>query len=105
MILTTTERIEGKEITEYLGLVYGEVVNGINAIKDFGAGVRNIFGGRAEGYESEIINAREEALEELKTRASSMGADAVVGVRFEFEVMGQGNMLLLNISGTAVKIK
>lgn len=103
MIITTTPSIEGKEITEYRGIAFGEVVAGVNFFKDFAAGLRNIFGGRAGAYENELQNAREEALGELEKRASDMGANAVVGVDFDYEVLGQDNgMLMVTVSGTAV---
>lgn len=106
MIITTTPSIEGKEIYEYKGIVYGEVITGVNFIKDLGAGLRDIFGGRSAGYEEELINARTEAIEEMKDRAEAMGADAVVGCKMDYEVIGQsGSMLMVTISGTAVKIR
>ena len=78
MIITTTPSIEGKEIYEYKGIVYGEIISGVNFIKDFGAGLRDIFGGRSAGYEEELIHARTEAIEEMKDRAEELGADAVL---------------------------
>lgn len=105
MIITTTNKIEGKEIVEYLGLVYGETVNGINFVKDFGAGIRNLVGGRSAGYETELVSSREDAIEEMTKRATKLGADAIVGVNINVEVLGQGTMLLVNVVGTAVKIK
>ena len=106
MIITTTPSIEGKEIYEYKGIVYGEVITGVNFIKDLGAGLRDIFGGRSAGYEEELIHARTEAIEEMKDRAEAMGADAVVGCKMDYEVLGQsGSMLMVTISGTAVKIR
>ena len=106
MIITTTPTIEGREILEYKGLVFGEVITGVNFIKDFGAGLRDIFGGRSEGYEEELIDARNEALGELKMRAEKIGADAVVGTKMDYEVLGQaGSMLMVTVSGTAVSLK
>ena len=106
MIITTTPTIEGREIIEYKGLVFGEVITGVNFIKDFGAGLRDIFGGRSEGYEEELIDARNEALAELKMRAERIGADAVVGAKMDYEVLGQaGSMLMVTVSGTAVSLK
>ncbi|CDZ75161.1 Hypothetical protein ING2D1G_1021 [Peptoniphilus sp. ING2-D1G] len=105
MILTTTCKIENREISEYLGLVFGESVNGINFIKDMGAGFRNFVGGRSKGYEEEVIEARNDCINEMVSRAQRMGADAIVGIVFDFEALGQGNMILLNVSGTAVKLK
>ncbi len=106
MIITTTATIEGREILEYKGLVFGEVITGVNFIKDFGAGLRDIFGGRSAGYEEELIDARNEALGELKQRAEKLGADAVVGAKMDYEVLGQaGSMLMVTVSGTAVSLK
>ena len=103
MIITTTPAIEGKRITEYKGIAFGEVITGFNFIKDFGAGLRNIVGGRSAGYEEELLKARSEALAELEQRAADMGANAVVGIDVDYEVLGQGgNMLMVTASGTAV---
>lgn len=106
MIITTTNNIEDKKIIEYKDLVFGEVVAGINALKDVGAGFRNIFGGRSEGYEEELLAARQEALEEMKQRAAQQGANAIVGVKMDYEVLGSANnMLMVTCSGTAVIIE
>ena len=87
MIVTTTPSVEGYRITGYYGIVFGEVITGINFLRDFGAGIRNIVGGRSEGYEQELLQARNEALQELEQRAASMGAHAVVGVDMDYEVL------------------
>ena len=106
MIITTTHNIEGREISEYMGIVFGEVVSGVNFLKDFGAGLRDIFGGRSTGYENEIIQARDEAISEMEERARRMGADAVVGCKMDYEVLGQsGSMLMVTVSGTAVRLR
>ena len=107
MIITTTNNVPGMEIVEYKGLATGEVVAGINFIKDIGAGLRNFFGGRSQGYEDEIIQARAEALKELEARAAAMGANAVIGVRVDFDGLGSnGNsMLLVTVTGTAVVVR
>lgn len=103
MILTTTPSVEGRRISEYKGIVFGEVVNGVDFVKDFAAGLTNFFGGRSGSYEGELIEAREAALNELEKRARAMGADAVVGIDIDYEVLGQGNnMLMVTASGTAV---
>ena len=103
MIATTTNMIDGKKIVEYKGIVFGEVISGVDFIKDFAAGLTNFFGGRSNSYEGELIKARETALEELKRRAREIGANAVIGVDFDYEVLGQGgNMLMVTASGTAV---
>jgi uncharacterized protein YbjQ (UPF0145 family) len=103
MIVTTTPTVEGKKIIEYKGIVFGEVVTGVDFIKDFAAGLTNFFGGRSGSYEGELIGARERALSEMMNRASSLGANAIVGVDIDYEVLGQGNnMLMVTASGTAV---
>lgn len=105
MIVTTTNNIDGKRVTEYIDIVFGEVVCGVNFFKDFGASLMDIFGGRSKGYEDELLQAREEAIEEMKRRAIDMGADAVIGVKMDYEVLGQTNgMLMVTVSGTAVKL-
>ena len=107
MIITTTNNVPGMGIVEYKGLATGEVVAGINFIKDIGAGLRNFFGGRSQGYEDEIIQARAEALKELEARAAAMGANAVIGVRIDFDALGSNgnNMLLVTVTGTAVVVR
>jgi len=103
MIITTTPSVEGKKITEYKGIVFGEVIAGVNFIKDFAAGLSNFFGGRSTTYEEELINARENAMREMEQRAYSLGANAVVGVDIDYEVLGTDNgMLMVTASGTAV---
>ncbi len=104
MIVTTTPSIEGHSIVEYKGIVFGEVVSGVNFIKDFAAGLTNFFGGRSNSYEGELIEARQNAINEMAMRATQMGANAVVGVDVDYEVLGQGNMLMVTASGTAVVI-
>lgn len=105
MIITTTNNIEGRPVKEYLGLVNGEVINGINFIKDFAVGLTNFFGGRSASYENELIDARTRALEEMKGIATKMGADAIIGVDIDFEVLGaDGSMLMVVATGTAVKL-
>ena len=106
MIITTADSIEGKVIDEYMDIVFGEVVSGVDFIRDLGAGLRDFFGGRSKGYEKELLGAREEAIEEMKERATRMGADAVVGCKMDYEVLGQaGSMLMVTVSGTAVKLR
>lgn len=104
IIVTTTATIEGRPITQYLRVVTGEVTLGINIIRDMGAGFRNIFGGRSQGYEEEIAQGRETALAEMVDRAIALGADAVVGVDIDYEALGDGGMLMVAASGTAVKL-
>ena len=105
MIITTTPSVEGRTILEYQGIVFGEVIAGVNMVKDFMGGLTNVFGGRSGTYEEELMNARTRALEELEQRAYSMGADAIVGVDIDYEVLGSNNgMLMVTASGTAVRL-
>ena len=107
MIITTIQDVPGMETVEYRGLATGEVVAGINVVKDTGAGIRNLFGGRIKGYEDEIIQARAEALKQLEAHAAEMGANAVIGVRIDFDPIGGdgNNMLLVTVTGTAVVVR
>ena len=105
MIITTTPTVEGKTIREYKGIAFGEVITGINMFKDIGASLRNIVGGRSQGYEEELTKARNEALAEMEQRAAAVGANAVVGVDIDYEVLGADNgMLMVSASGTAVVV-
>lgn len=105
MILTTTPTIEGHSITKYLGIVNGEAILGANLFKDLFAGIRDLVGGRSAAYEKELQRARETALAELTARAVRLGADAVVGVDLDYEVLGaNGGMLMVCVSGTAVRV-
>lgn len=105
MIVTTTPSVEGRRITEYKGVVFGEVIAGVNFVKDFVAGLSNFFGGRSGTYEEELINARQQALDEMEQRAAQLSADAVVGVDIDYEVLGADNgMLMVTASGTAVRL-
>lgn len=100
MILTTTPSVEGRSIAEYKGIVFGEVISGVDVIKDFTAGLSNFFGGRSATYEDELTSAREQALQELEQRAARLGADAVVGIDVDYEVLGSNNgMLMVTVSG------
>lgn len=103
MIVTTTPQIEGKKIGRYLGIVTGEAIMGANLFKDLFASITDILGGRSGAYEKELIRAKEIALQELEQRAQEMGANAVVGVDLDYEVLGRDNsMLMVSASGTAV---
>lgn len=105
-MITTTPSVEGRKIVSYRGIVFGEVVSGVNFVKDIAAGFRNFFGGRSESYESELIQARENAIREMEQRAAAIGANAVVGVDIDYEVLGADNgMLMVTASGTAVVIE
>ena len=106
MLITTTPSFEGKKIVEYKGIVFGEVVSGVNFIKDFMGGLRDIVGGRSGTYENELAEARDKAIEEMMHRAKKMGANAVVGVDVDYEVLGEKNgMLMVSVSGTAVVVE
>ncbi|MFM5913882.1 hypothetical protein D5I55_01890 [Chakrabartia godavariana] len=105
MLVSTTSVIEGRPVADYLGVVTGEVIVGANIFKDLFAGIRDIVGGRSGAYESTLRDARATALEELKTEARALGADAVIGVDLDYETLGQGGtMLMVTASGTAVKL-
>ena len=105
MILTTTPTIEGRAILEYRGVVFGEVISGVNFIRDFKASIRNIVGGRSGSYEDSLVKARTQAIDEMAGRAARLGADAVVGIDIDYEVLGENNgMLMVTASGTAVKL-
>ena len=104
MIQTTTPSVEGRAITEYLGVVTGEAILGANIVRDLFAGIRDIVGGRAGAYEEELRKAREIAMAELAAEASEHGADAVVGIDLDYETVGNGSMLMVTASGTAVKL-
>jgi len=104
VIQTTTPSVEGRTIEEYLGVVTGEAILGANIFKDLFAGVRDIVGGRSGAYEEELRKAREIAMSELAAEATSRGADAVVGIDLDYETVGQGSMLMVTASGTAVRL-
>jgi uncharacterized protein YbjQ (UPF0145 family) len=106
MILTTTPNVEGKRITAYRGIVTGEAILGANIFRDVFAGLRDIVGGRSASYEKELRHAREMAMSEMAASAQAVGANAVVGVDLDYEVLGQANgMLMVNVSGTAVTVE
>ena len=105
MILTTTNSIQGKAVRDYRGIVTGEAIVGANIFRDFFAGVRDIVGGRSGAYEKELQRAREIALDEMSENARLQGANAVVGVDLDYEVVGKGgSMLMVTASGTAVTV-
>jgi uncharacterized protein YbjQ (UPF0145 family) len=106
MELTTTPSMEGRKITRYCGVVAGEAVLGANIFKDMFASVRDIVGGRSGTYENELRKARQIALDELSEQARELGANAVVGIDLDYEVLGEKNgMLMVSASGTAVVIE
>ena len=105
MIISTTPTIEGRPIREYLGIVTGEVIVGANIFKDLLAGIRDIVGGRSGAYESTLRSARETAFGEAEAEAVRLGANAIVGVDIDYEVIGkEGSMLMVTVSGTAVRL-
>lgn len=101
MIITTTNSIEGQKILEYKGIVVGEAIMGANVVRDVFASITDIVGGRSGAYEAKLQDARDVALRELEQRALAMGANAVVGVDLDYEVVGN-SMLMVSASGTAV---
>lgn len=105
MIITTTPTIEEHKIVEYKGIVSGEVIFGMNFLKDFGASIRDFFGGRSNSYENAMLEGRKTALQEMESRARELGANAIVGVSYGYETLGQSStMIMVSISGTAVVI-
>jgi len=106
LIITTTAVLQGRRVREYLGIVTGEAIIGANIVKDFLAGIRDIVGGRSGAYENALRTAREEALREMASQARARGADAVIGVDLDYEVLGTSNgMLMVSSTGTAVALE
>lgn len=108
MLMSTTSTLEGKKIKEYRGIVFGEVVNGINFTKDFLASITNFVGGRSKEYEEEIVNARADAIREMMDRAKKIGANGLVGIKIDVETISvneNGVMLLVVATGTAVVVE
>lgn len=105
MIITTTPNVEGRTIEQYLGVVAGEAILGANVFRDLLAGLRDIVGGRSAAYERELERARSIAIDEMVQKARALGANAVVGVDLDYEVVGaSGSMLMVSASGTAVRL-
>ena len=105
MIVTTTPNIDGRKIQNYYGIVTGEAIMGANVVRDIFAGITDIIGGRSGAYEEKLQDARQIALKEMEQNAARMGANAVVGVDIDYEVVGQsGSMLMVSVSGTAVTV-
>jgi uncharacterized protein YbjQ (UPF0145 family) len=102
MLLSTTATLDGRRIRQYLGLVSGEAILGANIFRDMFAGIRDIVGGRSAGYEKELRRAKEIAIKEMQEQASAMGANAIVGIDLDYETVGQGSMLMVSATGTAV---
>lgn len=105
MIVSTTPAIEGRPVRDYLGVVAGEAILGANIFRDIFAGIRDIVGGRSGSYEKVLREARESALREMQDEARKLGADAVVGIDYDYETLGaNGSMLMVAVSGTAVRL-
>ncbi|HAA92979.1 MAG: hypothetical protein CMM48_07240 [Rhodospirillaceae bacterium] len=106
MIVTTSYNIEGKAISDYLGIASGEVIYGANVFRDIFAGVRDVIGGRSKSYENVVRDGREAALADLVENANALGADAIIGVDIDFQTVGKnGTMLMVAATGTAVKTR
>ncbi len=106
MLVTTTNTVEGKRVTKYLGLVTGEAIMGANLFKDLFAGIRDIVGGRSAAYERELRNAKDLAVQEMQEQAAALGGNAVIAVDLDYETVGaNGSMLMVSASGTAVVIE
>ncbi|MTI44337.1 uncharacterized protein YbjQ (UPF0145 family) [Roseibium hamelinense] len=106
MLVSTTHTLQGKEITDYKGVVTGEAILGANIFRDLFAGIRDIVGGRSAAYEEELAKARQIAMSEMQERAQVLGGNAVIGVDLDYETVGQnGSMLMVSATGTAVVVR
>ncbi len=105
MLLTTTSVLEGMRITRYIGIVTGETIIGANIVRDFMAGITDIIGGRASAYEKSLVEAKQIALNEMIEDARVKGANAIIGIDLDYETVGQGSMLMVSVSGTAVMVE
>ena len=106
MLLTTTNTVEGKRVVHYYGVVSGETIIGANIFRDFFASIRDIVGGRSSSYEQVLREAKATALKELQDEAAALGANAVIGIDLDYETVGgNGSMLMVSVSGTAVKTR
>jgi uncharacterized protein YbjQ (UPF0145 family) len=106
MIYATTSTIQGREVEAYLGVVFGDAVLGVNVFKDLMASIRDVVGGRSGTYERELANARDNAMTALTAQAQRLGADAIIGIDIDYEVLGSNNgMLMVSASGTAIRLK
>ena len=104
MLVSTTAVLQDKRVTRYLGVVSGEAILGANIVRDFLAGIRDVVGGRSAAYEQELRKAKELALREMEEQAAGLGANAVIGVDLDYETLGNGTMLIVSASGTAVVV-
>ena len=106
MIVTTTHTVEGRQITEYLGIVTGEVILGANIFRDVFASIRDVFGGRSGAYEQVLERGRREAILEMVDKGRQLGGDALVGCDLDYQVLGKrGSMLMIAVNGTSVKLR
>lgn len=105
MLLTTTSVLDGMRITRYIGIVTGETIMGANIMRDFMAGITDIIGGRASAYEKSLVEAKQIALNEMIEDARAKGANAIIGIDLDYETVGQGSMLMVSVSGTAVMVE
>lgn len=106
MLLSTTDSIEGRRVVQYLGVVTGEAIIGVHIFRDLFAGIRDIVGGRAGGYQNALRDAREAAFADLEATAAGLGANAVVAIDVDYEVLGKENgMLMVSVNGTAVRLE
>ncbi|MDX1991144.1 MAG: heavy metal-binding domain-containing protein [bacterium] len=105
MIVTTTPNVEGKRVVQYFGIVSGEAIIGANIVRDFMAGITNIIGGRSAAYEQSLREAKDTAIREMMEQAQEMGGNAILSVDLDYETVGQGTMLMVTASGTAVRIE
>jgi uncharacterized protein YbjQ (UPF0145 family) len=104
--MTTTPTVQGQEIKQYVGIVVGEAIMGVNVFKDIFSSIRDIVGGRSGSYEQEMGKAREVAFQEMQEQARAKGANAIVGIDLDYEVVGKdGSMLMVSVSGTAVRLR
>lgn len=105
MLITTTDSIEGRPVIQYLGVVTGEAILGVNIFRDMFSGIRDIVGGRAGGYQNALRDARHHAFRDMEEAAADLGADAILAVDVDYEVLGKENgMLMVSVNGTAVKL-
>lgn len=106
MLQTTTSTVDGRQVEEYLGVVVGEAILGANIFKDIFGAIRDVVGGRSGAYEKEMGKARKIAFEEMQEEAESKGANAIIGIDIDYEVVGErGGMMMVSVSGTAVRLR
>ncbi len=104
-LATIVPDTDGARVAKYLGVVHGEAIIGANIFRDLFSSVRDVVGGRAGGYERALAGARDAAVDDMKAGAREMGADGIVGIDFDYEVLGEANgMMMVAVSGTAVKM-